>query len=57
MVPTKSELLNALKLLEVEPDYDRLGRVKAKNSIKTSVLMPTAKGDKNVGNKRSGSTL
>lgn len=57
MVPTKSELLKALKLLEVEPEYDRLGRVKGKTNIKTSVLVPAMKGGKNVGNKRRGSTL
>lgn len=57
MVPTKSELLKALKLLEVEPEYDSLGRVKGKTNIKTSVLVPAMKGGKNVGNKRRGGTL
>lgn len=57
MVPTKSELLEALKLLEIEPEYDKLGRVKGKTNIKTSVLMPIMKGGRNVGNKRRGGTL
>jgi len=57
MVPTKSELLKALKILEVEPEYDSLGRVKGKTNIKTSVLTPVIKGDRDVGSKRSGSTL
>jgi len=42
-VPTREEILDALRILEVEPELDRLGRAKRKNW--TSVSKGRKDGD------------
>jgi len=43
-VPTRQQILDALKILTVEKESDALGRKYSNRSLRTSVIRPVKKG-------------